>query len=295
MAEETRNLSALASAYLEHAGVYYRRTDGSQTGEARNMAHALRPLVERHGSDPVDSLAAADFRRLRDAISVRLSRRTVNARMLRVRRFLRWLAARDLADPAVLARAASVEPLLAGRSTARELPAVQPVERWQLAPVVRRLPTRLAAGVLLQLWSGMRVGELLGIRWEMIDRSRTTWVYSPAHHKTAHHGHARLIALGPRCRRLLGHLPESGWLIRSRHGTAYTRRSYRLAIIRACDAARIERWTPGRLRHSAATRFRRAAGIESARVLLGHRSPATTEIYAQHDAQAAMAFAELLS
>ena len=43
------------------------------------------------------------------------------------------------------------------------------------------------------------------------------------------------------------------------------------------------RWHPHQLRHNAATRLRKEFGIEAARVVLGHRSAAITEIYAEAD------------
>ena len=294
MAASGDNIAALVVRYLEHAATYYRLRGGAPSGEATNMLHALRPLVAVHGGDVLDQLAAADFRALRDGMAAELARTTVNARMQRVRRFIRWAVGRDLATPAVLGRAAAIEPLLAGRSAAREPDAVLPVPASLVAPVVRRLPPRLGCAVLLQWWTGMRVGEVLQLRAERIDRSRPTWVYLPAHHKSLHHGHARVIPFGPRARRVLGRLDGPGDLIRSRHGSAYTRRSYRLAVVRLCDALGIERWSPGRLRHSAGTRFRCAAGLESARALLGHRSCDVTEIYAERDARQAMELAERL-
>lgn len=42
-------------------------------------------------------------------------------------------------------------------------------------------------------------------------------------------------------------------------------------------------WTPNQLRHTAATRIRREFGIEMARVVLGHSSAVTSEIYAEID------------
>jgi hypothetical protein len=42
-------------------------------------------------------------------------------------------------------------------------------------------------------------------------------------------------------------------------------------------------WTPSRLRNSAVTRFRREHGLEVARPLLGYRSAAITEVYAEFD------------
>jgi integrase len=48
-------------------------------------------------------------------------------------------------------------------------------------------------------------------------------------------------------------------------------------------------WHPNQLRHSFATLARRAAGIEAARVTLGHSSAVTSEIYAERDLEAARA------
>ncbi len=79
----------------------------------------------------------------------------------------------------------------------------------------------------------------------------------------------------------------------------YTTESYRRAIARGCDKADLEakqaaglprdserlvpRWHPHQLRHSFASRIRKEYGIEAARVLLGHRSMAVTEVYAEID------------
>jgi integrase len=46
---------------------------------------------------------------------------------------------------------------------------------------------------------------------------------------------------------------------------------------------RAHRWHPNQLRHSAATEIRREAGLDAARVVLGHRSPQITEVYAELD------------
>lgn len=100
-------------------------------------------------------------------------------------------------------------------------------------------------------------------------------------------------------------------------GDSYTSDSYRRAIERGCEKAwptpahlaqahgesplawrtrltqeqrrqlrdwrREHRWHPHQLRHNAATALRREFGIEAARVILGHSSAATTQIYAEID------------
>jgi integrase len=42
-------------------------------------------------------------------------------------------------------------------------------------------------------------------------------------------------------------------------------------------------WHPHQLRHTAATKIRREFGLDLARVILGHRSPQITELYAELD------------
>jgi integrase len=68
----------------------------------------------------------------------------------------------------------------------------------------------------------------------------------------------------------------------------YDSASYRRAIKRACQQAKIPNWAPNRLRHAAATRIRKRHGIELARIILGHSTAFTTEIYAEADRQKAM-------
>ena len=53
------------------------------------------------------------------------------------------------------------------------------------------------------------------------------------------------------------------------------------------DRAGVERFSPNRLRHSAATRLRKEFGLDAARVVLGHRSARVTEIYAELDLEKA--------
>jgi integrase len=82
-------------------------------------------------------------------------------------------------------------------------------------------------------------------------------------------------------------------------GARYTGSSYATAVADACrkaDAAAhaknpgvpaeevlIPRWTPNQLRHAKATEIRREAGLDAARVVLGHRTPVVTEVYAELD------------
>ncbi|HUY33672.1 MAG TPA: site-specific integrase [Pirellulales bacterium] len=82
-------------------------------------------------------------------------------------------------------------------------------------------------------------------------------------------------------------------------GNQYSAASYRRAIHRAADKADakartqdttlpaeqriVPRWSPNRLRHSAATELRSKYGLEAAQVILGHSQADVTQIYAERD------------
>jgi integrase len=86
-------------------------------------------------------------------------------------------------------------------------------------------------------------------------------------------------------------------------GDHYDTASYRRAIWYGCKKADrlahqqsqeapkeqvlVPTWHPNQLRHNAATELRRQFGIEVARIILGHSTAFTTEIYAEKDRQAA--------
>ena len=57
---------------------------------------------------------------------------------------------------------------------------------------------------------------------------------------------------------------------------------------RACKRAGVPVWHPHQLRHTYGTLMRKRHGIETARILLGHKSPAMTLVYAEADRAKAM-------
>ena len=70
-------------------------------------------------------------------------------------------------------------------------------------------------------------------------------------------------------------------------GDHFTTHAYDHAIAHACVRAGVPHWSPNQLRHNAATRVRNAYGIEAARIILGHASAVTSEIYAEIDRERA--------
>ena len=150
------------------------------------------------------------------------------------------------------------------------------------------------------------------------------WEYRPHSHKTEHFQKDRVIYLGPHAQQVIKPWLKSSlheylfsprearlWYQAQRAakrrmpkspshqdrqakknpkrapGDRYTTGAYDHAIERACARAGVPNWTPNQLRHTAATRIRAAYGIEAARIILGHSSAVTSEIYAEIDREKA--------
>ena len=79
-----------------------------------------------------------------------------------------------------------------------------------------------------------------------------------------------------------------------RPGVRYAKNSLNNAVKRACDRATVVRFTPYDLRRTAATRVRSKLSKDDAKLLLGHVSTDTTEIYLLDEVQEAIKTAKRL-
>jgi integrase len=71
-------------------------------------------------------------------------------------------------------------------------------------------------------------------------------------------------------------------------GERYNTYSYRRAVWKGCKALGIPSWHSHQLRQNAVTDLRKQFGVELARIILGHKSAFTTEIYAMADREQAV-------
>jgi len=276
-------INELVDQFMAWAQVYYRKPSGRPTREATNMLHALRPVTDAHGCLVASGFSAGHLRSCRDQmIKSGLARTTINARINRVKRFFKWAAARELVAIDVVTRLGLVEPLLRGRTMAKEAPVVYAVSKNQLDKTLPQLKPILQSMVNLQLATAMRPGELVAMTNHQINTSQIPWVYEPIEHKSQHLGRSRNILLGPRARAILDPMVSQLSFVPIKL-FPYNVKSYRQAIIRACDRAGCIRWSPNQLRHLAATRLRSQSGLDAAQMVLGHASAKTTEIYAELD------------
>lgn len=302
MLDQDMTINQVCDLYQAHADDYYQK-HGRPTRAASNVRDALRELRTVCGSEPASSFSARRLRAVQQAMidSGRLCRRTINDRLQWIRAMWRWAAEQELVDELLPHRLSIVRQLQRGRCKAKETRGVKPV-LWEIvSSTMAHASLRLATMIEVQWHTGMRPAELVQMAVSMIDRSSEPWIYAPAEHKTEHHGQDRLIPLGPICQGLLRPWIDRAqadgrdylWPRRTGRGrviadTPMQRTSFYREIAKVNAAHGIPKWAPNQIRHAAATRLRAEVGIEAARVILGHRSASTTQIYAEVDRQKAI-------
>ena len=286
------------SEYWLHAQHYYRK-NGRPTREFGCIADALRVMRPLYEFDRVMNFGPKALKGLRAAMVEKgWARRYINKQISRVVRMFKWGVEEQLVPSHVWQALTAVEGLKKGRTKAPERTKVQPVADEVMEATLPHLPPAVADMVRFQRLTGCRPGEACQLRPQDLDRSGEVWVYRPESHKTQHQDRDRLIFIGPKAQRsLLPYLlrPADAYCFDPREspgakgnaGVRYTKDSYGRAVRRAAERAGVERWSPNRLRHAAATEIRREAGLEAAQVILGHASAEVTQVYAKRDVQLA--------
>lgn len=252
---------------------------------------------------------------------------TVNDRLYIIKTAFGWAREKGLVSAETMLDVLQVKPLRKGRSEAIDPQKVDPVNEHWVVSAKDHLPSPVKAMIDLQWLTGMRPGEACSMRPCDIDMTDEIWLYTPLEHKTEHLEMSRVIPLGPQCQTIIkpflarqtdanlfspreaqaerledkrnnrktklwpshASRPLTGPSSSISH--SYNTASYRRAIFYACEAAKIETWTPNQLRHSAATRLNKGFGIEEVAVMLGHADIRTTRIYADPDLQKAIEIA----
>ncbi len=313
-------------SYWKHAAAYYGFTADADRGDAYCLRDALRVLKELYGRTPARDFGPLALKACRTAMLAKdWSRTYANAQVDRIRRMFRWAAEEELLPGAVYQNLRSVSGLRRGKSEARETAKVRPAPAADVDAALPFMPSTVAAMVRLQLLTGCRPAEVCLLRPIDLDMTNPAcWVYRPEKHKTEHHGHDRMVFIGPKAqeivrpflgtkldaycfcpgeselrrnaaRRQCRRTPlnpnrkarKAGPRRRRAPGDRYDTHGYRRAVTRACRKANVPTWSPNRLRHSRATELR-PYGLDLAKTILGHAKVETTQIYAEKDVLAAM-------
>ncbi|HUW30810.1 MAG TPA: site-specific integrase [Planctomycetota bacterium] len=347
-AQSDVTIAELVLKYVQFAESYYAK-GGQPTKELDRIKSAVKPLNRLYSSELARDFGPLALKAVREVfVSSGISRGVVNSYVDRIKRMFKWATANEMVAVTVFQSLQTVDGLRKGRCQARETDPVRPVPDSMVDPIRPHVARQVWAIIELMRLTGARCGEIVQMRGIDLDVSGSVWLYRPSTHKAQHHGHDRVVEIGPRAQEVIKPFLKadlSAYLFSpadalaehnakrrdervtpmtpsqrrrrpKRHparkpGGRYTTESLRRAIARACDQAfphpelsKIEpdeltpeqqtelarwqkehRWHPHQLRHSFATRIRKEYGIETARVLLGHRSAVTSELYAEIDRQ----------
>ena len=280
----------LVLAFLRHAKTYYVK-NGKITAEYYAFKAASRFVSALFGDSLACEFGPKKLKACREAMidgtftrkQKPYSRKFINKTCGRIRHMFKWAVAEEFISSEVHQGLQSVSPLLAGRTKAIERPPVGTVEQSIIDATIFELRPMVADMVRIQQLTGMRPGEICGMRKSEIETSERVWRYAPTDHKMQHRGRKRWIAIGPRAQRILKKYLEQEIVFMGERGAQMTAQGYRDAIHRGCGKAGVDNWNPNQLRHNAATKFATKYGLETARASLSHSDNHVTKRYAQHD------------
>ena len=194
----------LALDYLEYAEGYYVK-NGQTTSQVFQIKLALKELVKLFETEPTAKFGPVKLKNLQQyLVDQGKSRSYLNKLVSCLKLAFKWAASEELIPAATHHGLQTVGGLKKGRTPAREIPPVEPVDEAIVEQTLPYLSPVVADMVRLQLGSAMRPGEVCNVRPCDITRGTDgTWVYRPEHHKTEHHNVDRIVTLGPLAQEIL--------------------------------------------------------------------------------------------
>ncbi len=193
----------VVTMYLDYCQTYYRDPNGKLTstyGNALQAARALRVFDDT----PAATFGPKKLGMIRDSLAASGRPRVgCNKVVKSVRRVFQWAESQELVPRGTHNSLKTVEPLRKGRTVAKELPPIKPVDEATVDATLPHLPEVVADMVRIQRLTGARPGEVCCLRPVDIDRSGPDWKWQPPQHKNSWRDAERVIMIGPRAREIL--------------------------------------------------------------------------------------------
>ena len=214
-------LNEIALAFAKHACLYYRHHNGEQTGEADNFKDALTHLLDLYGHSVWRDFGPNALRTVQRVMATAgLARKTINARINRIRRVFKWAVSREMVPGSLHVDLMSVAPLRKGEQIevqteegpksfiVKESPGVHDIQWERVDAVLPHMPGPVAAMVQIMRYSNCRGEDVVILRGCDLDMVGPVWVYVPQSHKNQWREeqsdtHKRIVYLGPRCQEVI--------------------------------------------------------------------------------------------
>ncbi len=204
-------IAELGLKFRRYAEQRYVNPDGTLSTELHNFRTAWRIVREMFGSTPAADFGPRKLREVQSAMAQKRkpngdcwSRSNVNKQISRVRLIFSWAVGEELVPVQVADALKHVRGLLWGVQVVRERDVVTPVPQLAIDAVRPLVSRQVRALIQLQLLTGARSGELLGLRHtDFKHTSSPVWIVELGDHKTAHHGKSRTLYFGPHAQAIL--------------------------------------------------------------------------------------------
>ncbi len=241
----------------------------------------LKPFVEEHGHQDADSITPSDVEKQKAAIKKAGNKpRTINFFVQSIKRLYNWAVEQGLLEENPIENVSRVPKSPPGDRSLDD-------EKVQTFLEYAGESQPLADACEFLLLTGMRVGELLKMRWEDIDRQqKIVRIYD---HKTAHRGEGRPRTI-PLCSRAMDIVDRqakvSEFVFTGAHDQPLTYNALKCRKRKLEDKYEdMPHVTFHQFRHTCATRLAKAGVPERvAQEILGHSSKLMTRYYTQTSA-----------
>jgi integrase len=204
------SVNELAAAYWNHAKVYHGWK--KNRGDYHNLKAVLRIVKALYGTWSARKFGPLALKACRQKMLEKDWARTyINRQVARLCQMFAWAAEEEMLPASVHEQLIRVKGLRRGKTEARESKKIRPVAQHHVDATVPFLQPTVAAMVRFQMLTGCRPEEVCKVRPLDFDMSNPAcWIYRPGsdagaegEHKTAHHGHERLIFIGPKAQDVL--------------------------------------------------------------------------------------------
>ncbi|MEM9367354.1 MAG: site-specific integrase [Planctomycetota bacterium] len=194
----------LVVAFWKEKRSYYMK-DGKPTSEHCSFRMVIKSMTVPFRDLPADEFGPLMLKGIREQWVERgYVRSSINRSQRRLVAIFKWGVENELVHPETWQRLKAVATLKKNRTPAPESVPVMPVELALVEATIPHLSPVVADMVRFQVLTGARPGEVCSIRPCDVANTGDVWVYTPASHKTQHHGRSRKVFIGPEAQSVIG-------------------------------------------------------------------------------------------
>ena len=302
--EDPPSISELLCLWKDKRGKdsgYFKNSSGG-TASFLDTLDAVYPLLDPHLDRPLCDFRKAHLVEIRDElIEGGKSVATINKYICAIKTIFRFGSERicrrtdeEYVDLETMTKIDQIKPLKKGENNVKIRGKVRAVPRELILKVAHGLKSPHREIVIILLITGMRSGELLGMKPSEIDYEtyayKGIWMYTPKMHKTAEEGKERLIPLNREVQEMLKREipdPEKNPDLPYFHHTlrgevrGYGQKSMNTTIKAKARALGFKTFNLHQIRHTFMTEVQDSHSLEAAAFLAGNSPEVARKFYAE--------------